>query len=363
MSLIFERCVMLNNFDFIRFILACCVIIAHSVPLTGNGVSYTNLLTNGQLDLGDLAVDMFFVISGYLIVGSYIRVNNVLKYLYYRILRIIPALILLLIVTFIIIGPILAQQPLHYYFLEHNAYCYLKNAILKKQFALTVFDSYSPTVYHSTMNGSIWTLPLEFTCYCIVAILGVMKLLNKFIMVVLVVLNLYLYINFSTIFHPDVTIFLHPLLWKIALNLHFPLEMWFKLFGYFCAGGCYYFYRSQLEFSKKYLLISALVLLVSCRIDHTMVVMLPIFGSYVLFYLAFHPKIKLHNFAKFGDFSYGIYLYGFFIQQLVIMCYHGHMSNTLNYLISLPLAIIMGALSYYCIERPALNLKKIGNIL
>lgn len=50
-----------NNFDFIRFVAACSVIISHSVPLTGNGILYSSLITKSQVDLGALSVDIFLL--------------------------------------------------------------------------------------------------------------------------------------------------------------------------------------------------------------------------------------------------------------------------------------------------------------
>lgn len=76
-----------------------------------------------------------------------------------------------------------------------------------------------------------------------------------------------------------------------------------------------------------------------------------------LVFFVFSDKVKLYGFGKHGDFSYGIYLYGFLVQQLVILAFHGQMSNTLNYVITLPIAIVCGVLSYKLIEYPCMQLK------
>ncbi len=348
-----------NNFDFIRFVCACSVIIGHSIAVTGNGPIYTSLVTKGQTDLGGIAVYIFFILSGYLIVGSYLRINNVFKYLLYRILRIFPALIFLVIITVFVVGPIVCNQPLKDYFTNHDTYLYLRNIKLQTQFILTGFDTKAPTFSHIVVNGALWTLPIEFACYVLVAILGVLRILNRYTLILLLGLNTILYMNFSTIFQPSPQILLHPFIWHLFSVLSLPLDMWLKLSCYFCAGGCYYFYKSQILFTRKYLVASLIIILISCRVNSSLSITIPVFGTYLLFYLGIHPKIKLYNFAKFGDFSYGIYIYGFLIQQLVVMSYNGHMSNTLNYIISVPLSIIMGAISYHFIERPCMNLKRV----
>ena len=60
-----------NNFDFLRFIAALLVIITHSVTLTGAGIHPLKSFSNGQIRVGDLAVDVFFTMSGFLITASY----------------------------------------------------------------------------------------------------------------------------------------------------------------------------------------------------------------------------------------------------------------------------------------------------
>lgn len=348
-----------NNFDFLRFIAAVAVIVYHSCAVTGNGPLYFYILTKGQLALGDLSVYVFFMISGYLIVGSYLRLNNVFKYLLLRSLRIFPALIVVILLTVFLIGPIITKVPLNTYFHTPLTYTYLKNIFLyPMQYALTGFDTKASSSQDLAINGSLWTLSYEFTCYLTIALFGVFRLLNKYTIILLFVLSLFLKLAFIPVFHPGEHIWLHVWLWKITEFAHLSLESISKFFCYFYAGSLFYIYKDKIVYSYKYALIAAFIIFVCCVAGHELDLILPLFGTYLVFYIAFNEKIKLHNFGKYGDFSYGIYIYGFLIQQLVVLAFHGKMDNTINYLISIPIAIICGILSYHLIEKPCINLKK-----
>jgi len=87
---------------------------------------------------------------------------------------------------------------------------------------------------------------------------------------------------------------------------------------------------------------------------------LPLFGTYILFYLAFHPRLKLHNFGRYGDMSYGIYLYAWPIQQLVLQHLGGGLGkNKVSRLILCAMVLLltcgMALLSWHAVEKPVLD--------
>lgn len=348
-----------NNFDFLRFLAANLVIVRHSVPLTGNGISYAVKLTNHQTSLGAICVEIFFIISGYLISSSYIRLNNIFKYLLFRVLRIFPALVVVILITVFIVGPIVSRVPINIYFTSATTFHYLKCILLyPMQYNLTGFNTHAVTEYNTAVNGSLWTLSLEFTCYLFIGILGFCKVLNKYTTFFIAGISLFLFVNFTTIFHPSENVFLYQKIWAISNFLDILLIEFFRLTCYFFMGSFVYFIKDTIVYNWKWLLFSFIIVFLSCKAASGLNIALPLFGTYILFYLAFSKKIKLQNFGKYGDFSYGIYIYGFLIQQLLIMAYHGKMSNTLNYLIALPIAVGMGVFSYHLVEKPCMKLKK-----
>jgi peptidoglycan/LPS O-acetylase OafA/YrhL len=174
-----------NNFDFIRFLAATLVIFSHSYPITtgNNGSEPFGILSNGQMTFGELAVSVFFVISGFLITQSFDRSKNIFYYLKARILRIFPALIMVVILSVFFLGPIFTDLSLKNYFSDPQTIDYFKTITLYwMQFDLPgVFQS---NIYPGAVNSSLWTLWFEFFFYIVVAFLGVTKLLNKWIVLV-----------------------------------------------------------------------------------------------------------------------------------------------------------------------------------
>lgn len=81
-------------------------------------------------------------------------------------------------------------------------------------------------------------------------------------------------------------------------------------------------------------------------------------GSYLIFYFAYHPQIKLWSFAKYGDLSYGVYVYAFPIQQLVVLNYGASITPVENFLYSYPFILILAFMSWHLVESPALKFKK-----
>lgn len=154
-----------NNFDFIRILLSLLVILSHSYPLTGiRQEEPLRVLSNNQIDFGGLAVKIFFIISGYLIFQSVYRSISFPNYLWKRILRLFPALIVMLLITlcvvpFIYSGSISIFNQLSYwtYFPRQLSLYDLQNSI----------SGVFTTLPYNTVNGSLWTLSYEFTMYLI----------------------------------------------------------------------------------------------------------------------------------------------------------------------------------------------------
>src|SRR5690348_8134904 len=123
-----------NNFDFIRFLGSVLILFSHSFPLalgTGNK-GWMFLLTNGQASLGNIAFYTFFIMSGFLITQSYDRSKDIVKFFQARILRIIPALIVVILMSTFIVGAIITDLSLIKYFSNINTYKYLASISLFK---------------------------------------------------------------------------------------------------------------------------------------------------------------------------------------------------------------------------------------
>src|SRR5688500_829954 len=99
-------------------------------------------------------------------------------------------------------------------------------------------------------------------------------------------------------------------------------------------------------------------MLVSLKVPYGMSVTLPVLGTYLVFYAAYTPAVRLHRFARYGDFSYGIYLYAFAIQQLLVMRYGERLTPITLFLAATGLSVIAGVLSWQLIEKHFLQLKR-----
>jgi peptidoglycan/LPS O-acetylase OafA/YrhL len=164
----------MNSFDLLRLAAALLVIFHHTRVLQG-----LSSITWGASDLGELGVGVFFVISGYLITASYDRSASLKDYLVKRVLRIEPALVVCLAVTALVFGAASTTLSFGDYFASPGVWLYmLRNALLYPvTYELPGVFAHNP--FTAAVNGSLWTLRLEFTCYLAVAALGSAGLLRR----------------------------------------------------------------------------------------------------------------------------------------------------------------------------------------
>ena len=150
-----------NNFNLMRLVAAWLVIYGHAHALTGiagnDGIAWLTQLRGA----GAVAVDMFFVVSGFLIAASLER-NTMRGYLVSRGLRILPGLLVCVALTTFVLGPLLTtaadywRQPMTWNYFLVNA------SLLLSRFQLPgVFETHPLDV----VNGSLWTLPNEAKLY------------------------------------------------------------------------------------------------------------------------------------------------------------------------------------------------------
>ncbi|TNF65596.1 MAG: acyltransferase [Gammaproteobacteria bacterium] len=341
-----------NNFDFLRFIAALLVIMTHAVVLTGTGIHPLKIFSGNQLRVGDLAVDVFFTISGFLITASFLRSQNIKRYLYARILRIMPALFFMLITAAFIVGPIITTLSYKEYMSSSETYTFVCSVFLYTlQYHLpgVIFSDTSLT-YPTTVSVSVWSLPYEFTFYLLIPVFSYFKLLKKEILLFLFVFVILCY-SFEQTIIPDAR--------SLVLFPNINLSLFLRVSSMFLSGMLFYYYKDVIIYRLEYFLISILLLIVSCYLGIGLRLLLPICGTYCIFYIAYSPKLKfLNHFGKYGDFSYGMYIYGAFIQQVVIWFFGGNMNYILNIIISMPLAIVCGILSWHLVEKKFLALKK-----
>lgn len=170
-----------NNFNVIRLIAASAVIFGHSFSLSLSGQDFTGPTTRLLPFFersGNLGVYAFFLISGILVTQSWCRGESALKFATQRVARIYPALLLCLVFTAYVIGPLGTASPLRAYFGSKPVHDYILNnlALTNPQWSIpTVFVG---THYLQAMNGSLWSLVVEARMYIVVFAFGVIGLLS-----------------------------------------------------------------------------------------------------------------------------------------------------------------------------------------
>ena len=82
------------------------------------------------------------------------------------------------------------------------------------------------------------------------------------------------------------------------------------------------------------------------------------FIPYIVFYLAYIPKGRIRKFNTIGDYSYGIYIYAFPVQQSIIALFP-YVKVYQMVILSLIVTLFLAYLSWQLVEEKAVDLKKL----
>ena len=336
-----------NNFDIIRIIFAWFVILSHSFILNGEGpTDPLAKLTNAYLIFSFIGVKGFFIISGYLIMQSLVRSYSVADYLLKRVLRIFPGLLVLLLLTILAVYFIYPLQKGSFYFFEPSVYKYfLWNSILVSPiyFINGIFEHQSS----HAINGSLWTIEFEFLFYILLLALYPWRKNKVVLKITLITLIIFL-ISGNVLFLEKIKTITSPI----------TLEFIFDLGTYFMMGAlisC--FDWEAIPFKKIIFFIALLILLIATyyKLHYSFVhISLP----YLIIYLGKQSSaIAKKSHEILGDPSYGIYLYGFPVQQFLI--YFFKPSTTQLIITSTLISFAIGYCSWKWVEKKALQYKNL----
>lgn len=331
-----------TGFDYERLTLACLVVAWHSVVTSYGGDVQLRLAAGPLGPLVALLMPMFFSLSGFLVAGSLERTRTIGKFLGLRALRIYPALVVEVVLSAFILGPLLTTLPLGTYVADPQFRMYLLNALGDVHFALPGVFSANPLA--STVNGQLWTIPFELGCYVTIAALGMLGIVKRrwlFLVAIplfTLVFAAYLLGKYGQISHPDGAAIPGPLL-VIA----------------FLIGVALYCYRDRVPHRWPVFAVSAVVGLTLLAIPYgDFLAPLPIAYSTVFLGLLNPPKLRM---LRGADYSYGIFLYGFVIQQTFASFGSWTHHWFVNIAVCLPAAALVAAASWHWVESPAAGLK------
>lgn len=311
-----------NNLNVIRFIGAVLVIYSHSFPLTANGIDYLGRITDGQIDCGGVAVSLFFFYGGFLICKSMFRLQTAKNFFKARLIRIIPPLALVTCVLTFIIGPLFTTYSAAEYFSNGNTYKYLLNSVFVLVHELP--GVFSLNSYGATVNGPLWTLPVEFLCYIMCYVLYRFQMLKekrlKWVAILAVLLYTIAYNILGSV----------PLI-GAALR---PVMLFF-------VGICCYVYREYIPIKHTYALIAGIGCVVGAWLGIFNVIIFVCF-TYVLLWTAFGMKHKWSTFGSRFELSYGMYLIGWPIQQILCDLTGNQISQWWNFFVAAVISVFLG---------------------
>lgn len=332
-----------NNFGALRLLLTILVIVSHSPQvIDGNPSREIMIRTFGTISLGSAAVDAFFIISGYLITKSFVESPSVVVYLAKRVFRIIPAFLVSFWICALVVAPLVgAANPLHS-LATMKQLLFLAARLLPPE-----VPGAFPGMSHPDLNVSMWTIAYEFRCYAVAAILGLFGLYSRKYRPIVAAATL-VFLLMNTIGVPE-----HLTTIGESLTGSFYQDVRFSTtFG---AGACVFLFRDAIRFTHRGAFVSA-VALVTLLFSHRFAEAgLVVFGSYLIFWFVFEVRLEgLQNVGRHVDLSYGIYLYAWTVQS-VIVWHDRTIDPWVLSLVSCLLAAAIASVSWVLIERPALR--------
>lgn len=339
-----------NNFGLLRFVAASLVIFSHSFNLLDKAELEPFVQLSVFTNIGGVAVLIFFIISGFLLARSWKMNPNVLQFVKNRIIRIFPALLVCYILMIFVISPFLTTLPKSQYFQDSMTWDYAKNVFL----FVVPFRFWLPGVFESNVtrivNGALWTLPIEFFVYLlfvIIAYFGIFK--YKYGILLILFLNV-------------VAVLLHRRFGiadnVVILSMQLEHILFFGLS--FLTGVTTYIYLSKIpEFSYKLAAVVLLSLVVSVRLQVTEIALIVCLPLIVVWFAFANFPSFVSRLNVLGDYSYGMYIWGWFIQQMIVVYLGTTISLVVNYVLCLLLSTSTGFVSWQIIEKRAMRYKKL----
>jgi peptidoglycan/LPS O-acetylase OafA/YrhL len=326
-----------NNFLLLRLGAAILVLYGHCNALAKHAPGYRDFFSIiGFQYAGDIGLYIFFVVSGFLVVASFDRSEDLLKFARARILRIFPALFVFLSISAFVVGPYLSSLPLSEYFASSEVYAFVRGNGL-----LIEYMPKLPGVFEGeklgSLIGTLWSLFVEFRLYLIVALFGCFGLFR---------------VKHATAF--GVSLFaliavISP--WRtpvIAGN-----ETSLIVSSFFAVGALVYIYRDSIPLNVNCFVVLVLLAFFSKgTLSYFYLCCASL--TYFVFLFAFSPKIKIPQF--FGDYSYGVYLYGWPIQKLINYWLPSFGPYKMM-IVAVPFSILAGAISWHYVEKRCLAWK------
>jgi peptidoglycan/LPS O-acetylase OafA/YrhL len=326
-----------NNFDFLRQFAAFCVIVGHSQSLVGAPHS-----AFWGVSVSTFGVQIFFAVSGFLVTESWLRGPKIGSFLKKRTSRIFPGLMVCILLTALVMGPLLTRLPVGEYFDHPGTLLYLKNIFLSPVYFLP--GLFEGNTYPNAVNGSLWSLPVEFACY--IGVIAAGLVLRRPMPLVAFGIGLGMVVLAEAILagREPMAFFGSPVRESLAIMPFFVAGSFFRLIQ-----------RPGLFRADLAVLAVGVVIAVDQMAPQLYWLVTWFAVPYLVLSFGLSSLPVLRRFGRFGDPSYGMYLYAFPIQQTLQHLSGNSMSLAGMIWITTLFSVLLGLLSWHLIEKPVLD--------
>ncbi len=336
-----------NGIGFLRLFFAAIVLWSHAYGIGGFGWDPLGRVDDGLI-AGMLAVGGFFVLSGFLITRSYETVGNVLRFVWHRVLRIFPAFLVCLVVTAFCLAPLAYVHErgtlAGYFAAPESPLTYITRNMLLSIAQPDIRGVLANVPVPFVLNGSLWTLAYEFGCYLAIAAIGVAGIVRRSpaLVAVAALLLFCAYLGLT---------------WRFAVRGDTVGLDVFSLIVYFGFGSAAYLLRDRIPATWWLASLCAAVLAATLFTKSFLFVVIPCVAYLTLFATM---RLPIRSFDRRMDLSYGLYIYAFPIQQLLVV-YHVNAFGFAPYVLcALTIALLLATGSWFAIERPSLSMKHLS---
>lgn len=338
-----------NNFNLVRFLAAGLVLVSHSWPLTATPGEPLERFAG--FSFGHLGVDVFFVVSGFLVTGSLLARDTLASFTRARALRIFPALVANAFGTALVIGPLVTALPVARYFAEWDTWRYaLQNSVT---WPLGV-RWWLPGVFLGNpggpaVNGALWSLPWELTMYVMLGVLGAGLLRRRGAGERSNLRGVVLALAAGATLG-------HGLNEALALSGRFEVVQGLRLVALFFAAASLQLMRDRVPLTLPLFLGALASIALAMALGGAWLALYPLALGYIVLWLALVPAGPLRLYNRLGDYSYGFYLWQFPIQQWIML---RRPETTQPELVAFaaPATLVLAVLSWHLVESPALAFK------
>jgi len=334
-----------NAFDALRLFAALLVIFGHAFRLTGElGLAFAgvNVATTG--------VKIFFVVSGYLVAQSWLRDPHPGRFLRRRLLRIVPGLVAVVALTAFVLGPMVTKLPIPAYFADQRTWAYLANLVFYPADELP--GVFAANIAPNEVNGSLWSLAPEMSMYLLLPAIAIVSLTLTGAYRLFALATLLVTVTALLVVLPAPEL-------RQWLIYGTRVWAWCSVAPFFLVGACFAFcgWDRFLNRGIAFGLLALLLVMPTLPVitELLLVVALP----YIVLAFGTAPAPFGGALTRRGDFSYGLYLYAFPIQQALVATVGTPGGALGNFVITTILAAGCAALSWHFVEKPALRAKPV----